>query len=186
MGKASGKAILMVIGTSDFRDEELLIPKAILEKAGVQVIITSTTLSAITGMLDAQIKPDVLLAEVKAADYDAIIFVGGLGARQYFNDQKAFQLARDIYQKNGLICAISIAPNILANAGLLQGKNVTCWSGKANIENVVDKGAVHTGNSVERDGYVITASSHKVVDQFGMTILESLNERSESNISEIN
>lgn len=176
MGKLSGKAILMVIGTSDFRDEELLKPKAIFEKEGAEVIVASTTISEVTGMLDAKVKPDILLSDVKAEDYRAVIFVGGLGARQYFNDQKAFQLVRDIYQNIGLACAISIAPNILANAGILKDKNVTCWCGKANIENLQEKGAVYTRKDVERDGRIITASGPKASEGFGMAIMEALAE----------
>ncbi|HPO91625.1 MAG TPA: DJ-1/PfpI family protein, partial [Victivallales bacterium] len=72
---------LMIIAENNFRDEELLIPKKILEENNIKVIISSTTIQTVTGMLKAKIKPDILLNDVNASDYDAIIFVGGIGAK---------------------------------------------------------------------------------------------------------
>ena len=56
-----GKRVVMVVAQRDFRDEELLEPKALLEKAGARVTVASSSLVPATGELGAKVTPDVLL-----------------------------------------------------------------------------------------------------------------------------
>ena len=72
-------------------------------------------------------KPDIKITEAKAADYDAIVFVGGGGAKEFWNDPVSHALARDFHAKGKPTSAICIAPVTLANAGLLKGKAATSW-----------------------------------------------------------
>jgi len=74
----------MVIASQDFRDEELLTPKEILENKGVKVTIASSSLDTATGMLGAKVKPDILIEDVNVNDFDAVIFVGGAGGERIF------------------------------------------------------------------------------------------------------
>ena len=73
----------MVIAPTDFRDEELLKPKAFFEAKGAVVEIASTTTGLARGMQGADVKP---VLTVEAADpyrYAAIVVVGGAGAPTY-------------------------------------------------------------------------------------------------------
>jgi len=76
------KKILMIIASQNFRDEELLTPKKIFEKNDFKVEIASSSLNIATGMLGARIKPEILINDVKVKDYEAVIFVGGVGATE--------------------------------------------------------------------------------------------------------
>ena len=80
MQELTGKKVVMIIAEKNFRDEELLEPKKILEEEGASVTVASTTLRTATGMFGAKATPDILLSELKMDEYDAIIFVGGAGA----------------------------------------------------------------------------------------------------------
>lgn len=171
MPDLSNKKILMVIAPSNFRDEELKHPKQIFEDSGATVTIASTASEA-TGMLGMSISVDKDLKNVSAEDYDAIIFVGGSGASVYFNDEKALSLARDAYSKGKVIGAICIAPSILANAGILEGKKATAFSSEA--ENLRSKGADYTGEAVTQDDNIITASGPEFARQFGEAIAKAL------------
>lgn len=170
-GKLSGITILMIIAKSDFRDEELLVPKSVFEKEKAKVVIASTTRSEIKGMLGATVKPDILLNEVSVEDYDAVIFVGGSGSQQYFDDQSAHTVASDADEKGKILGAICLAPNILANAGVLKDKKCTCWG---NPNNLKDNGANYTGKSVEKDGKIITANGPAAAKEFAGTIIKAL------------
>ncbi|MFQ5835431.1 MAG: DJ-1/PfpI family protein, partial [bacterium] len=86
MAELKGKKVLIIIAERNFRDEELLKPRKILEDRGVKVTVASTSLQDARGMLGATVKPDILLSSVKVQDYDVITFVGGSGASQYWND----------------------------------------------------------------------------------------------------
>ena len=168
-----GKKVLMIIASNNFRDEELFDPKKIFEEKSISVTIASSKLSESKGMIGAKVKPDLLIKNVKVKNYDAIIFVGGSGSYEYFNDKKAHNIAATALKKKKLLCAICIAPNILANAGLLKGKKVTCYD-SANLKK---RGAIFTGKSVEQDGKIITAKGPGSSKEFAYTIIDALKEK---------
>lgn len=64
----------------------------------------------------------LLLAEINAADYDAIVFAGGHGTMWDFPDNADIQrLTRDIYQNNGVVAAVCHGPAALVNITLDDG-----------------------------------------------------------------
>jgi len=167
-----GKNILMVIAPNNFRDEELMEPKEIFEDAGALVTIASKGTNSAKGMLGAIVTVDKDISEVKAEDYDAVVFVGGSGASVYFNNKTAQNLAIEAYESGKIVAAICIAPSTLANAGILEGKRATAFSSeKKNLEN---HGAVYTGKNVEADGNIITANGPDAAAEFGQAIAKSL------------
>ncbi len=112
--------ILMIIADRNFRDEELFVPRKLFDEKGMSVTVASTVTSAVDGMLKGQAKPDILLKDAKAGDYDAVIFVGGSGAAMYFDDDTAHQTAKDAAKESKVLLAFCIGPIILANAGLMK------------------------------------------------------------------
>jgi protease I len=160
--------VLMIIAPRDFRDEELFHTKEELEAAGNDVIIASTTTNIATGMLGGTIIPEITIDEVIVDDYDAIVFIGGIGSSIYFNNKKAHDIAREAYIKEKIIGAICIAPSTLANAGLLREKKATCYPSEGG--NLKSKGAVYTGRPVEKDGKIITADGPSSARTFGRMI----------------
>lgn len=172
MAKLKGKKAVMIIAEKNFRDEELFEPKKILEAEGVKVIVASTSFNTARGMLGGKVKPDMLLSEIKVDDYDAIIFVGGSGASQYWNDSLAHNIAKEAVEKNKVLGAICIAPVTLANAGVLRGKKATVWpSERGKIE---ARGAIYTGESVQIEGKIITAEGPQAARKFGEAIAKAL------------
>ena len=172
MAKLKGKKAVMIIAEKNFRDEELFEPKKILEAEGVKVIVVSTSFNIARGMLGGKVKPDMLLSEIKVDDYDAIIFVGGSGASQYWNDSLAHNIAKEAVEKNKVLGAICIAPVTLANAGVLTGKKATVWpSERGKIE---ARGAIYTGESVQIEGKIITAEGPQAARKFGEAIAKAL------------
>ena len=167
-----GKNVLMVIAPSNFRDEELFQTKSELEKAGATVTIASKGKGEKTGMLGGRANATVDITEADVGNYDAVVFVGGTGSAAYFNDETAKSLASKAYAEGKIVAAICIAPSILANADLLEGKKVTAFSSEA--QNLQEKGATFTGKGVEVDGKIITADGPQSATEFGKTIAEAL------------
>lgn len=170
--QVSGPQAVLVIAAHNFQDQELAVTRKVLTQGGVKVSVASTTLGACTGMQGAKVKPDMLLKDVKAGDVDAVIFVGGTGASQYFNNPAAHALARQAVAQGKVVAAICIAPVTLAQAGLLKGKKATVYpSGKTDLER---GGATYTGAPVTVDGKLITASGPPAAEAFGQAILKQL------------
>ncbi len=174
MQSAKGKKAVMIIASNNFRDEELLKPKEVLEKNGVTVTVASSSLKETTGMLGAKIKPDILFSHINVADYDAVIFVGGSGADEYWDNPTAHKLANDASNSKKIVGAICIAPVTLAKAGLLKNKKATTYS--STVNDIKSAGAKYTGADVERDGNIITASGPAAAQKFGETIVEALSQ----------
>jgi len=168
----AGKKVVMIIASQKFRDEELAEPRAVLSEQGATVTLASSSLTEATGMLGAEAKADVLVEQVKTADYDAIVFVGGSGASEYFTDPKAHELCKSAVAEGKLLCAICIAPGTLANAGVLEGKRATIWKGTAEL--LKKSGATYTGKDVEIDGKIITAAGPEAAGSFGRAIADAL------------
>ncbi len=174
MQSVKGKKAVMIIAQSNFRDEELLKPKEVLEKNGVTVTIASSSLKEATGMLGAKAKPEILFTSINVADYDAVIFVGGSGASEYWDNATAHKIANAANNAGKIVGAICIAPVTLAKAGLLANKKSTTYS--STVNDVKSAGAKYTGADVERDGNIITASGPAAAQKFGETIVKALGE----------
>lgn len=166
------KKVVMIIAKNGFRDEELKEPKAVLEEGGVKVVLASSSTGTASGMLGARVKVEKTINEINPSDYDAVIFVGGRGASEYWQNPTAHSIAKKANEQGKLVCAICIAPVTLAKAGLLSGKRATVWSSEAN--QLKQAGAVYTGGGVEVDGNIITADGPGSAKAFGRTILEKL------------
>jgi protease I len=167
------RGVLMVIAKENFRDEELFVPKKMFEENGIKVTVASTVTSTVTGMLKGKIKPDVLLNDVEVEDYDAVVFVGGVGAQMYYDDETAHNIARDAAEQDKVLSAICIAPNILAKAGVLKDKNATCWDSAI----LKEMGAKHQRENVVTDGKIITANGPDAAGEFAEAILKTLSDK---------
>ena len=174
MKAIEGKKVLMVIAPDKFRDEELFKPKEIIEANGGTVTIASLKARPCTGMMGGTVTPDIEVIDVPVDAYDAIIFVGGNGAEVYFKNDMVLNLARKAVEQGKIVGAICIAPCILANAGVLQGKNATVFFGTGYIEILKSNGANYTGEKLTIDSNIITANGPMAAKDFGVAIVEAL------------
>ncbi|MBI5553363.1 MAG: DJ-1/PfpI family protein [Candidatus Diapherotrites archaeon] len=164
--------VLFVIAPKDFRDEELFHTKEELEKAGHECVIASIQIGTCTGSRGGIAEASLDLAHVRAGDFDSVVFVGGGGARVYFNHKIALDLARDFLQGLKPTAAICIAPTILGNAGLLKGKKVTSFHSQESA--LRGQGALFSGKPVESDGLLVTANGPEAARAFGQKLAQLL------------
>ncbi len=168
----TGKKILMVVAPQDFRDEEFFEPKEIFDEAGAEVVVSSRGVLEATGLLGGKAKIDKDLSEVKAADFDAVVFIGGGGAAVYFDEPLALNLAKTAFAAGKVVAGICIAPTILAKADVLQGRRATAFASEKDVLEAA--GATYTGESVTVDGQVITARGPEAATDFGQAIVKAL------------
>jgi len=166
------KRAALIIGRENFRDEELFETRRVLTEAGVNTVVASSKRGAVKGMLGRMAEATILVSEIAVDDYDAIIFVGGAGAMEYFHSRAAWKIAREAVAKRKVLGAICIAPAVLANAGVLRGVRATSFQSER--ERLQRAGALYTGVPVERDGLIITGSGPMAAIQFGRAIADAL------------
>lgn len=164
--------ILMIVARENFRDEEYKEPKKIFEQDGFKVVVASSSAGDCYGVGGTVAHASHSLDHVVPADYEAIVFVGGIGAREFFADPLAHYIAKEAVRQGLTLGAICIAPSILANAGLLKGKKITAFESEK--ENLKKAGAEFTGKNVEVDGNIVTASGPDAAEEFGYKIVEQI------------
>ena len=166
---------LFIIAPVDFRDEEYFIPKKIIEENSIDVTTASTS-EVSTSKFGKQVAVDILIEKVNS-DYDVIIFVGGSGARDYFENKTLLDLARKFLEEGKMVAAICIGPAILAKSGVLKGKQATVWTSPNNREGITileENGAIYLDQDVVVDRNIITANGPGAAEVFGKKILEVL------------
>lgn len=172
-----GKKIAMIIAFKDFRDEEYFVPKEILEAAGAEIKTISTQLGSVVGADGGEAKVDLLLNDLKPADFDGVIFIGGPGTLKYLDDENSYKIARETIFQNKVLASICISPVILAKAGVLNGKRATVWSSimdKSAIKILEERGATYQDEDVVVDGKIVTANGPAAARKFGEAIVELL------------
>ncbi len=163
---------VLVVPPSGYQDQELSETSRTLALASVQTVIASTRAGRLVGSFGSSAQADLPLNQVDIDDFDAVVYIGGLGTIEYYNNPLAVELARDAVARQKVVAASSTAPVILANAGVLKGVQATCLPSERNL--LIAAGAIFTGAGVERDGRIITSAGPLVVPLFASTIVEAL------------
>lgn len=173
-GSLKNKKIVMIIGNRMFHDLEFLELKEIFKREQVHVTIASSSLSEAMGMgmHRLQVKPDIHIKDINIKDFDAIVFIGGPGAHEFSTNRRAHMIVRKTLEQRKILAAIHLAPEILANAGVLKGKKAVSYVSY----NIKNKGAIVTDKMVERDGNIITGRSQGTAKEFGEAIISAMRE----------
>ncbi|NOZ64742.1 MAG: DJ-1/PfpI family protein [Caldiserica bacterium] len=176
---AQNNRVLFLIAAQNFRDEELLITRKMLEEGEFKVVIASSSSPSIArGMLGTKIKPDIPVSRIQVEDYRAIVLIGGAGAKEYWNNSLVHKLLRQALQKGKVIGAICIAPVTLAKAGILKNRRATVWwSSSIDLRKALKHyGAKFVDKNVVIDGKIITANGPSASEEFGRALLKLLQE----------
>lgn len=162
------KNALVIIASEGFQDVELKGVRDALLAAGFTVMLGSTGVGPCAGKFGSEELSEIALPDVEITDYDRIVFIGGPGARELWDDGDAIDIATDIVEAGKPLGAICIAPGILAKAGVLKGKKATIWNtdGKQ-AEVLTNAGAVFTDEPVTRDGMILTGNGPEAAEEFG-------------------
>lgn len=162
------KQAAVIIAQKDFRDEELHDIRAVLDSRNIVTVIVTKTRNKAKGKFGMEIKPDLAIAEIETKDFDALVFVGGTGCRQYMSDEVALKLINDFKNSGKILCGSCLAPSILASAGVLISKRVTAFPTEE--ENLKNKGAEYTGMPIETDGNIVTSKDPTDAEKFAEQI----------------
>jgi len=168
----SGKNVLLIVASERFQDEEFGQPYDLMTKLGATVKLACSRKGTVKGIFGRAVTPDFLIGECKADDFDAVIFIGGPGASEYFNNSAAQTLARDAAAKGKILGAICIAPVTLANAGVLKGINATVFPSEE--DQLVSRGARLVKQNVVVDGKIITAAGPQAAREFAEALAKLL------------
>ena len=157
MSRLDGKTVL-IMATDGFEESELFGPRAILMGEGAKVVLASPSMSPIQASVHDDpgktIRPDLLIADVDAVDYDGLVLPGGVrNPDQLRMNGTAIDVIRNFGEQGKPLGAICHGPWLLVEADLLRGRTATAWpSIRTDLRNagarVIDEAAVSDGNIV--------------------------------------
>ena len=143
----------------------------LLVRAGIDVTTAGLDNQPVIASRGTQIIPDTNIDTVKDDLFDLVVLPGGLPGADHLRDDPRIQaLLKNHSSNQKLLAAICAAPRALAAAGLLDGKQVTCYPGsldgypQLNIQS----------SAIEIDGQIITSRGPGTAMDFALTLIEQL------------
>ena len=166
------KRALLVLADG-FEDIEAAAPFDILKRAGVAVKTAGLESQGVKSARGLKITTDTVLDTVKEEEFDCIVLPGGSGGAEKLSKSVKLKTLIQKMSKNGkIVAAICASPAwVLAPAGVLDGKNATCYPG---AEKSFSGSTNYINKEVVIDKNIITSQGPATALLFGIKIVEIL------------
>ena len=163
-GPLAGKHIAFLVGEG-VQDAEALVPLGYVVNRGAKVTVIGTAPGVVKAYnSDMQIHVDKAIGDVSPDDFDGLVIPGGRSPGNLREHEAIVQFARKLTDAGKPVAAICHGPQILVTAGVLDGKNATCFAGMA--AELREAGANYTDAPMIRDGNIITSRLPKDLADF--------------------
>lgn len=158
-----------IVLTTGFEEIEALTVVDVLRRGDVDIkILSLLDILEVNGKHDIMVTADALFAKEKPDDYEMMIIPGGTTA--YLDYPMLQSWVKDFDQNGKKLAAICAAPSVLGQAGVLNGKEATCFPG---IEEYLP-GAMITGEMLTVDGNITTGKGPAAAMEFAFSLLETI------------
>ena len=168
--------VYMLLGTG-FEETEAIAPLDLLRRAGVEVQTVGLNGKVIYGGHGIGVKADIEISQLDLSKLEMIILPGGLGGVASIRACKeAMDAVLWAYENGKYTAAICAGPTVLADLGIPDGKNATCYpgcEGQMGSANMVEAAAV-------TDGKLITSCSAGCAVSFGLALIAALKGQEEA------
>lgn len=155
-----------------FEELEAVTVIDLLRRAGFEVVSAGLKPGPVRASRKTVIVPDATLDEAIARDWDMVVLPGGLpGATNLNADPRVHDILRRTAQAGRHVAAICAAPQVLANAGLLDNRMATAYPGTLDAHKDRIKLA---SQAVVKDGKVITSMGPGTAMDFALELIEVL------------
>lgn len=160
---------VVVLVAPGFEEVELTAPVDILRRLGIKVTLAGVQGLTVKGAHDLTVKADVLLVDVDAEQYRGVILPGGAASWTLRETSAVLSLVRQMHKEGKLVAAICAAPIALEAAGVLAGRQITCYPAPDVRKDVASAKAV-LEKQVVVDGNIITGRGPAAALDFGYAL----------------
>ena len=163
--------VYMLLGTG-FEETEAIAPLDLLRRAGIDALTVGINGKTVYGSHGIGIEADITLEQMDLTDLEMIVLPGGLGGvASIRGSQQALDAVRFAYENGKFCAAICAGPTVLADLGITEGKDATCYPG---CEEQMGNANMLAGKAAVRDGKVITGTSAGCAVAFGLELIAAL------------
>ena len=168
--------VYMLLGTG-FEETEAIAPLDLLRRAGVEIQTVGLNGKLIYGSHGIGVEADIEIGQLDLTALEMIILPGGLGGVASIRAcDAAMKAVRFAWENGKYTAAICAGPTVLADLGIVDGKNATCYPGceeNMGSANMVEAAAV-------TDGKLITGTSAGCAIPFGLALIAALKGQEEA------
>lgn len=163
----------LLVLSHQIEDGEALTTRALLRRAGLDVVtITYEKTKEIVTAFGLKVFSDFFGSEVNLDDFDFVVIPGGrYVASTIDQDTHIKSLVRSFNKNHRLVAAICAGPRFLGQAGILDGKKYTAFTG-SQVD--MPKGIYLPELKAVRDENIITARGAGAVYEFAYEIVKYL------------
>lgn len=162
-----------------FEEIEVSTPICFLRHMAIGLDVVSVTGNLkVTGAHGLSVVADMLLEDVDLSMTKMLILPGGVPGAENLSANKVLgDYVRTFVEEGKYVAAICAGPMVLGKRGLLKGKKIVCYPG---FEKLMDGAEVLEGQSVVRDGNIITANGPASAMRFSYEIAKTLRNEKEA------
>jgi 4-methyl-5(b-hydroxyethyl)-thiazole monophosphate biosynthesis len=143
----------------------------LLRRADIDVVVAGLKPGVVKASRGVQLVPDMTLDVALQQEYDMVVLPGGMpGASHLKDDARIIHLLKTMAAAGKYTAAICAAPMVLAEAGLLAGKQATSYPGFLDALPDVNQSAA----AVVQDGRVLTSRGPGTAMDFALALVEVL------------
>ena len=158
-----------VILANGFEEIEALTVVDVLRRASITCHMVGFE-DKVTGSHAIQVQADRVF-DGNLSEYDMIVLPGGMPGSVHLRDNEQLIAELQKFEKIGKkVAAICAAPIALNQAGLLEGRNYTCYDG---VQEQISNGHYHK-ETVVVDGNIITSRGPATALAFAYHLVETL------------
>lgn len=166
---------IAILATDGFEDAELLYPKIRLKEEGIDTELISLHRREIIGKHGYPIKPDKLIGEANADNYDGVIIPGGTVNPDHLRrENEVLEFVAKMNQQKKLVSSICHGGWVLISAKVIKGRKATSFF--AIKDDMINAGAIFEDKSVVVDENLITSRQPDDLPDFMTKILGFLKE----------
>ncbi|MDY6770597.1 MAG: type 1 glutamine amidotransferase domain-containing protein [Candidatus Nanohaloarchaea archaeon] len=166
-------AAVAILVEDGHQDREFWYPNTRLKEAGAEVDVVSREDRQYESEHGYPVEPDATIDEVDTADYDAVVIPGGRECPDRLRrDEEVLDFVRAMDEQDSIVAAICHAGWVPASAGILNGRQATCYHSIS--DDVANAGADYVDEEVVVDGNLITSRHPGDLPAFLGAILDGL------------
>lgn len=163
--------VYMLLGTG-FEETEAIAPLDLMRRAGIPVQTVGITGKTVFGGHGIGVEADILPEDMDLDQMEMIVLPGGLGGVASARASKeAMHALRYAWEQDKFVAAICAGPTVLADLGITDGKQATCYPG---CEDGMGSAKVNGDVPCIRDGKLITGASAGCAIPFGLMLIAAL------------
>ena len=163
---------VIILAENQFQDLELLYPKYRLIEEGAKVVVAGTGEKNYRGKYGYPVDANGNIKEYRAKDFDAVVIPGGWAPDYLRRHKEVIDFVKEMDKQKKVIAAICHAGWVLASAGIVKGRKVTCFGGIK--DDLINAGAKYSDKEVIVDGNLITSRKPDDLPAFCREIIKAL------------